>query len=206
MCFLKEAWTQAECFGLLPSLLTPEGSCGLKSYNIDVYLYSSLFAELSPSSFSFSLFISPLLLWNSPKTAIILKEVIITSFPKVVSDIVNRWLFTTVALDLWFFFIFFLNILSLDHSEHINSHATNISNTVLHIVCNHFYSFPSKTDIEQVVNEDSTQSFLILQTTIDWIKYTCEFLQCTQQGALEKASMLKAKEKPDYNPILKYEQ
>lgn len=94
----------------------------------------------------------------------------------------------------------------MDHPEHINTNVTNIYNTVLHIVCNHFYSFPSKTDIEQVANAVSTQSFLILQTMIDWIKYTREFLQCTQQGVLEKASMLKAKEKTDYIPILKYKQ
>jgi len=89
--FLNEAWIQAEFFGLLLSILTPEWSCGLKSNNTHLYFYSSLSAELSSSPFSSFLLISPLLLWNSPKMAIILKEVIMTSFPKVVSNTVNCW-------------------------------------------------------------------------------------------------------------------
>lgn len=50
------------------------------------------------------------------------------------------------------------HVLILDHSKHINCHVTNISNRLLHVVCNHFHRV-SQAKLEQVVNEDSAQSF-----------------------------------------------
>lgn len=49
LCFLTEAWTQAECFGLLLPLI-PAWCCGLRSSR-DLYIFSSLFAKLYCSPF-----------------------------------------------------------------------------------------------------------------------------------------------------------